>query len=137
MHVRSLWPTQWKKSYYALLFYFSLAPVCWQFLYGYIFEGSFPSLAKNYLGNNWEQHIWARGHFKIIKKWIKSLFLRHGRYLNGHNRVFCGSPIYLAYYQLDDIWISHVFIYLCSLGVKSDKILANTVLYHTGTWIHV
>ena len=42
---------------------FWVAPNGWQFLSIYIFEGSFPSQAKNYLGKVLKLSFWARGHF--------------------------------------------------------------------------
>ena len=46
---------------------FWVAPNGWQFLSIYIFEGSFPSQAKNYLGKVSKLSFWARGHFWVSK----------------------------------------------------------------------
>ena len=46
---------------------FLVAPNGWQFLSMNIFEGYFPSWARNCLGRVLELSFWARGHFKVSK----------------------------------------------------------------------
>ena len=46
---------------------FLVAPNGWQFLSMNIFEGYFPSRARNCLGRVLELSFWARGHFKVSK----------------------------------------------------------------------